>query len=279
MRITLVPRAGLCNRLNAILSGLAYKEKYPNVELTILWHKWFHCNCRFKDLFKQLPSQYPPVQELMWQIKDIPGHKLNFGIPQKLRHLWYDCSILDKDSADCFDELTKGMEKVYVCHANRFCKEETHQDLAKFFFPTDELQNRIDEVTKNWNDKNVIGLHIRRTDNINAINKSPIELFYKIIDEELSKDNDALFYIASDEKVVKETMSKRYGNHIISIPLCLKRNCKQGMKDAVVDLFCLGKTNKIYGSAHSTYSTFAAELFGTKITIVGEQPIINTHTL
>ena len=40
------------------------------------------------------------------------------------------------------------------------------------------------------------------------------------------------------------------------------------MKDAVVDLYCLGSTNKIYGSANSTYSTFAATLYDKDIQIL-----------
>lgn len=268
MKITLVPYAGLCNRLNAIASGLAYKEKHPDVDLKILWHKWFHCNCRFRDIFKQLPPQYPPVQELTWQIKDIPGHKLNFNIPQKLRALWYDFSFLDCDNADYFDEKIKGKENIYVYHANRFCKEEIHHSLAKIFIPTNELQTRIDEVTSNWRGKNVIGLHIRRTDNTASISLSPDEFFHNTIDQELAKDSDTLFYVASDDQTVKDKLCKKYGDHIISIPLYLKRNSKKGMKDAVVDLYCLGSTNKIYGSANSTYSTFAATLYDKDIQIL-----------
>ena len=132
------------------------------------------------------------------------------------------------------------------------------------------MQTRIDKITSNWAGKNVIGLHIRRTDNVTAISLSPDECFHNIIDQELIKDGNSLFYVASDDQTVKDELCKKYGGHIISIPLCLKRNSKKGMKDAVVDLYCLGSTNYIYGSAHSTYSTFAATLYDKKIKIVGE---------
>ncbi len=124
VKITLVPYAGLCNRLNAIASGVAYKKKHPNVDLKILWHKWFHCNCRYSDLFKQLPSQYPPVQELTWQIKDLPGHKLNFNIPQKLRGLWYDFSFLDCDNADFLTKKQKAKRKSMSAMLIAFAKKK-----------------------------------------------------------------------------------------------------------------------------------------------------------
>ncbi len=270
MKITLVPYAGLCNRLNAIVSGLAYKEKYPDTELTILWHKWFHCNCRFKDLFQQIPPPYTPVKELVMQFKDFPAHKLNLGIPQRIRGLWYDCSILPSSSSDHFEELTKGKNRVYVCHDNRFCEENTvlpfSHSLAQFFRPTNELQKRIDEVTNGWEKHYVIGLHIRRTDNTRAIEGSPMEYFYHIIEREIMQHKDAKFYVATDDEGVKRDLFSRYGEEkIITIPLHLNRNSKQGMKDAVVDLYCLGRTRKIYGSKCSTYSTFAAHLYDVEV--------------
>lgn len=33
MKITLVPYAGLCNRMNVIVSGLAYQHNHPDVQL------------------------------------------------------------------------------------------------------------------------------------------------------------------------------------------------------------------------------------------------------
>lgn len=266
MQITLVPYAGLCNRLNAIASALAYKDKYPDTELTILWQKRRHCNCRFKDLFKQLPLQYTPVKELILQFKDIPGAPYNLNLPQKFRHLWYDYSFLPSDSADEFDELTKDKRRIYVYKDNRFCREVISHSLAKIFVPTDELQSRIDEITKDWNGK-VVGLHIRRTDNVASIKNSPMEYFYEVIEKELMKDSEIRFYVATDDEGVKNDLRSRYGVRIITIPLCLKRNSLRGMKDAVVDLYCLGSTCRIYGSAHSTYSTFAAKLFDRNIIV------------
>ncbi len=267
MKITLVPYAGLCNRLNAIASGLAYMQEHPETELTIKWHKWYNCNCRFNDLFKQLDSCYPPVKEMYFDIKDIPGHKLNLNIPQWYRPLFYDFCFLPTMSADKFDELTTGSEKVYVYKDNRFCRCSIEKSLADIFIPTDEIQSRINEITRNWSG-NVVGLHIRRTDNTASIANSPISHFYEVIENELSYDASTRFYVATDDKLVKEDLIQRYGDKaIISPDFCLKRSSLQGMKDAVVDLYSLGKTKKIFGSAASTYSIFASKLFNSELII------------
>ena len=192
--------------------------------------------------------------------------RFNLNIPQKLRFLWYDYSILPDCSADAFDELTKGKKKVYVYKENRFCKEQLTHSLATIFRPVTELQDRIDEITKDWKE-NVVGLHIRRTDNKAAIENSPMNHFYEVIENETSKDADTRFYVATDDDAVVADLRGHYGEKIITTPLCRKRNSVQGMKDAVVDLYCLGMTRVIYGSAHSTYSIFAARLFDKKLIV------------
>ena len=266
MRITLVPHGGLCNRLNAIASALAYKESHPEVDIMIYWHKWYLCNCRYRDLFRQLPSQYPPVEELGFSIKNVPGHKLNLGLPRRLRGLWYDCAIPPGFNANLFEDAVKGKERIYVNKENRFCRECKESSLAEIFVPNDELNDRIHSIVDKWHSR-VIGLHIRRTDNALSISQSPIQHFYKVIDAELSADQDVCFYVATDDNDVKEDLTARYGDHIISIPLNLSRNSVRGMKDAVVDLYCLGSTEKIYGSAASTYSMFAAGLYNKELII------------
>lgn len=128
--------------------------------MSIIWHKWIHCGCRFKDLFKQLAPSYPPVNEIYFDPKDVPGHKLNFYLPDKYRKLLYDFCFLPSMPADRFDEFTRGHNNVYVNKDNRFCRYSIESSLAKIFVPTDELQQRIDSITQTWEGVNVVGLHI-----------------------------------------------------------------------------------------------------------------------
>lgn len=259
MKITLVPYAGLCNRLYAIAGGIAFKEQYPETDLKILWYKYWHCNCRYKDLFKQLPKKYTPVNELTYQINNIPGHRFNLNIPQLFRRFWYDCWIIPGDSRNDFEKITKGKSRLYVYHDNEFCDIKYTGKLSDLFIPVDDLKERIQEITNDWKG-NVVGLHIRRTDNKEAITQSPMNHFYEVIEKEILLDKTVRFYLATDDEAVKNDLKSRYGDKIITINLTLKRNSLQGMKDAVVDLYCLGATKKIYGSTHSTYSMFAAQL-------------------
>lgn len=261
MKITLVPQAGLCNRLNAIASGLAYQQKHPGTELTILWPKSRECRCQFSDLFQQLPDPWPKVREMPRSLKYAPGNKYNLFFPHWFRFLWFDVCFSRNDSPERFEEITRGKKNVYVLHFNRFCEDSIEQGLARFFRPATDIEERIDAVTSDW-DGHVVGLHIRRTDNMDAIKKSPMQHFYDVIEAEMAKDAVTRFYLATDDEGVKDDLRARYGERILTLPaLSLNRDTVEGMKDAVVDLYCLGKTCRIYGSQHSSYSEFAARLY------------------
>ena len=64
---------------------------------------------------------------------------------------------------------------------------------------------------------------------------------------------------------VKESLKSKYPNRIITLMDDTDRNSLEGMKFAVVDLFCLSKTRKIIGSVASSYSQIAAEIGGIEI--------------
>lgn len=277
MTITLVPYAGLCNRMNVIMSALAYQQNHPETEVFIKWHRWFHCNCRFKDLFKPIALITPPVSELSeFNWRDTPEHRLNLYLPDKLRKSFFDVVFMPHNSPDEFEEMVDAFRKntgkepnVYVYKENCFCRDLWTSNYADIFQPQEDIQRKIDEITKDWKG-HVVGLHVRRTDNVRAIQNSPIERYYQIIKKEVEIDSLVRFYLATDSEEVKHDLTSRFGNRIITIPLCLKRSSLQGMKDAVVDLYCLASTSKIYGSSASTYSMLAGKIYGIPVIVETE---------
>ena len=87
------------------------------------------------------------------------------------------------------------------------------------------------------------------------------------MDSEIDNNCKVRFYLATDDEKIKQDMKKKYGERIITLNLSLRRNTTQGMKDAVVDLFCLGSTSKIIGSHHSTYSIIASQLYNIDLIV------------
>ena len=80
------------------------------------------------------------------------------------------------------------------------------------------------------------------------------------IDAELSQYPDTHFYLSTDDPETEEQLQSIYGDKILLFPKEFSRNLPQGIKDAVVDLFCLARTRKIIGSYNSSFSNIAARI-------------------
>lgn len=257
-RIYIIPTGGLCNRMRAMASGI-YLSRQVDTPVTIYWNNTQGLCADFHDLFL-------PIQD--GQISIIENKKWLYNIEKTrdyiLRWPFLHCMhnvVFNHDKYRKGDFLIHENDKsIYrsllfiSCHS--MCQ---HSSLKKLFVPQPDIQERIDGVSALY-DGNTIGVHIRRTDNIQAINNSPIQSFYRILAEEVKKDSSVKFYLASDDDNVKKDFQEKFPHRIITSDVKTERNSLEGMKSAVIDLFCLSRTKKIIGSDYSSYSQIAAEL-------------------
>ena len=96
MKITLVPTAGLCNRLNAITSGILYQKYHKDAQLYIYWEKSKECYAHFTDLFEPLDCiEIKPLRKFYLK----PGRKKNLYIPDILKKIYF-CLLYTSDAAD-----------------------------------------------------------------------------------------------------------------------------------------------------------------------------------
>ena len=100
-------------------------------------------------------------------------------------------------------------------------------------------------------------MHIRRTDNTLAIKASPTSYFERVIE---NLDEDTKIYMATDDLQEKNRFVQRYGDRIITRSNCLERNSVKGIQDAVVEMYILSATNRIYGSKNSSFGEIAAKI-------------------
>ena len=154
----------------------------------------------------------------------------------------------------------------------------TSDDLRTLFQPNEEVQRLIDERTADFT-PNTIGIHIRRTDHQQAIDESPIELFFEAIDRELNAPPHLpslgegsgvgpTLYLATDDEATKEALRRRYGKRVITSEAEATRESTDGIRDALVEMYALSRTRHIFGSAGSTFSPIAACLGDVPITIL-----------
>lgn len=260
VRVVLVPYAGLCNRMNAIASTLKLVED-EGYSLSIWWESNSDLSADFEDLFEKHILD-PYLNKLRWnKILKYRARPMNLFIPKFLRYFFYTMQFEDisRKSNDFKSKIRYGRNYISTCHAIGEKK-----DLNSLFVPVKTIRDRIEKVKKTFPDYTV-GIHIRRTDHDRCIQDSSIEDFKAKMDVEIKKNPDVGFFLATDDEEVKEHMKTFYGERIITMDNSLSRISKDGMEDAVVDLWALSGTDKIIGSYYSTYSLVAAELGGIEL--------------
>ncbi len=197
--------------------------KRTGMPMRVLWTSQWGMRCRFDELFSLTPElspkgegsiyideehdessrskHYTPLStrrgaggEALFSLRDTSSFLFsrptlkNLHLPRLLqrlcyRHIIYAPQIwyLNKDGFDYEAWFRQG--GTLMTAYRDFCPW-TSDDLRTLFQPNEEVQRLIDERTADFT-PNTIGIHIRRTDHQQAIDESPIELFFEAIDKEL----------------------------------------------------------------------------------------------
>lgn len=268
--LTLVPIGGLANRFYAITSAIAFCQDY-GVKLKVIWFKDKGMGADFHSLFELSED----VDKLNVEVIDAKWYHYIYDRPRK-RNLWlpwlwqqaiFDQILLEKDAYNkevtCFQKLLKKNNSYLVA----FYSIYTKMGMLQFIYPKMCIREKI-EYYKSLFDENLIGIHIRRTDNVLSINKSPLDLYIKSMSESIKNDMDVKFYVASDSKEEKEKLKGVFGDKIYCLDCVSNRNSLEGIIDAIIELYLLSSTKKIYGSFASTYSTLAANISNIECHII-----------
>ena len=263
MEVKIIPTGGLCNRLRAIATGVAVAKSYhcPSV---IYWNNSQGLKADYCELFKPIPQEDVKLIENKQWLYNINGNK-DYMIRWPLLKTMFEKTVFNFSiyrDGEIYSKLKMSYSRsLLLISCYPMCTKYTIQGM---FIPQNDIQRRIDEVVASFSER-TIGVHIRRTDNVVSIQSSPFENFTNMMDTEINKNANTKFYVASDDDEVKESLKSKYPNRIITLMDDTDRNSLEGMKFAVVDLFCLNKTRKIIGSVASSYSQIAAEIGGIEI--------------
>lgn len=264
--ITLVPVGGLANRMRAIASGVALAE-CARQELRVFWFRDQGLNCPFRELFlTDIPFPFVQVREATCTdllLYDRPRRR-NLYLPQWPQRWLFDACLREEEIIRKRDEgldfpiWASTYGNVYIASYIPFMPYSCGT-LQQVFRPTPAIVRAVDRIAGSF-DSHTIGIHIRRTDNIQSIRLSPLSLFIDQIEKELLDDPQANFYLASDSPDDKAELIRIFGNRINTHQFVTARNSAQGIKDAATELYLLSRTRKILGSAWSSFSEIAAQL-------------------
>ncbi|MCM1160330.1 MAG: hypothetical protein NC412_03810 [Roseburia sp.] len=256
--IIIQPIGGLCNRMRAINSAYMLAKERDD-SLTVIWFNNPELNCPFHELF--LPNANFKVVDIYskWNLKKL-WYQLCFSFVSN------EAIKAHKGDGLLDEAYRKGLPKnIYIATEEHFypCHE---YDL---FIPTKVLQAQINKLTHSFG-SHPVGVHIRRTDNKPAIDKSSTNAFVQAMKKELEAFPDTMFYLATDDLSEEEQLREIFPERIISNEnRDLSRNSVSGIKDALVDLWCLSNTAMIIGSYFSSFTDIAADLKGIPKIIAG----------
>ena len=262
--LTLVPLGGICNRMRAIDSALSLASKVES-ELRVLWCLDADVGSRFETLWR-LPDSIAKLVQI--EARNASGRL------RKKLHSWFLINSNDlyleifpaTHDENCLIDKVRG-KRVVISTGHRFCNtEEPYNNLV----PADEITRLVDLITEDFD--NVVGVHIRRTDNAKSTIYSPTHRIIALMREELEKVPETRFFAASDDPDEVRTLERCFPERIISYPKrSLMRHDSQAIVDALVDLYCLSRCRKLIGSYWSSFSETAWQIRGI------EHEIVNTR--
>jgi len=266
-KITIKTFGGLANRMRAIDSAWLFAKKF-GLPLEIIWEKSFELNCSFNRLFTLPPDIHLREYSIGRFAKKMKNASVKLarkaGIRFPLgysRHL-YDDEVLDLNRQKYNYDQLGTYPTIYIDTVNRFYNGPEALDLFK---PVPSLLKKIGDLTSVF-DSHTIGIHIRRSDNIQAIQHSPLEAFIHFMEKEALRYPEVKFYLATDSPEVEHELNTRFPGRIIIHRKTLDRNSEKGIQDALIDLYCLSRTSRIIGSYYSSFSEVAAQISGIELT-------------
>ncbi len=267
--ITLQTFGGLANRMRAIDSAYLISQ-HIQCPYHVLWEKSFELNCSFFRLFNPIKNLNILEYHSGGIKKRVTDHmvrtlwKTGIRIPTGFSKYYNDQDILHLKRSNYSFEDFKNHQPLFIRTVNRFYDGDHSLNI---FQPIAELQSIIDRYHTLYG-KNMLGIHIRRTDNMQSVRYSPLQGFYDIMDAEIQKDPTTMFYIATDSPEDEKNIRSRYLDRIISHDKSLSRNSEKGIQDALIDLYCLSNTQKIIGSYYSSFSEVAAQIRNIELLLV-----------
>lgn len=258
--LTVACRAGLCNRLRVLLSGMVLAEAAGR-RFSMLWPCTTDCSALFSELFEN-PWPVQAVTPAEWEFF---CQTAKFG-PFKLDLLAMTAADITVYTYSCL--LNAERFPAHVQLWPRFLEQ------LALLQPTGDIQARIDEFERAAFRPVMIGVHLRRGDFHSAFPDAAANTRCAMaaVDGYLRRNPDAGILLCSDDGAINQRTGKpqlvegieakfrrRYGDRVVATqPRSLDRREPAAIQDAVVDLWLLRRTDCFVGTVTSSFSEFVS---------------------
>jgi hypothetical protein len=248
---------GLANRMRVLDCFLDLANRYDK-RMVLYWPLDYSLYCAFEDLF-EMPQVM--VKIVSYDLLHSRMHRYARRFQMRLIRMRYSKTYHQRDieklAAERRYSCIMSDRKPYIETITRlYIPEKPYSHLM----PIKALRDKIDAFSAQF-DQNVIGIHIRRGDNYRAINLSRLDLFITRMQGEIARNSKLRFFLATDDHSVEKKLVELFPGRIIGREkISLERSDPKGIQDALIDLYCLSRTQRILGSFHSSFSEEAALL-------------------
>lgn len=253
--LELYPCAGFANRLRAIVSGLCAAQ---DTSRSLLIHWLRHpgtCSMRFQDVFDvaALPS---------WVY-------VNEGEATREAYQQVECNSPPdweriKSLNPRISLVIKSNGKFHESDPNRWLQHLRTLPFREYLAPVVSQA-----LTPLHLASNLIGVHLRRTDNVKAISESPTPVFFSVLD---ALPPTIGFVVTSDDDADRKALAARYPGRVVTVARTLDRTTSLGGIDAVLDFLAIARCSRIVGTVASSFSELAAAYGGCPLTVVRATP-------
>jgi hypothetical protein len=271
------PLGGLANRMRVIETAMAFAANH-SAEVIILWEKNNILNAYYEQCFESLPN----VKIINI---DYSGNNFFFRLKRKIINrlfLWignfiFDIRLYDSTIKNYLnDDRTPKPEEIFftrVAETNNkvyfeTCYEFVSVSQSSPVIIKQSIRERAINFLKPYG--RFIGVHIRRTDSTEAIENSPVELFIERMDALIGQSSSVRFYISTDSEEVFNNLKNIYNEKVFSATYERTRRTADGIISALVDLYCLSRSEMILGSFYSSFSQMAAKTGNVPLEIVAK---------
>ena len=281
--------SGLMSRCFTLYQVYCLEKKYDIYPIMIIWPKGDGCSADYDKIFQKrigkklltVHDDYPGIKQAIknWNYKELCN-----GIKKKKENKYIKHLVDQYLEVEGYFDLYPSQEIGWEGERFKsFDKEIKNKILKKIKDKNPVMINTycgfIDEVfdlsikaavvfrdqfieearLRVPNEHDMVGVHIRRTDHATSINNSKTEFFMEKMDELISENKEAKFFLSTDDSKEEETILDRYGSRVvIQERKTWGRDSEESIYSAVVDMLCLSRCKFILGSCGSVFSNFAA---------------------
>jgi len=259
--ITITPTAGLCNRMRALDSALAL-GRAASVPVRMVWKRNFELNCPFEELFEAIPGLVS-IKERMEGLKPPSSFvRKTSRIRRSIRATISRTRFINQpESAHYADkpEALIGLAAEHDLDIDTYERFFRGSEDYQGFRPSAGIREKVEEYK--LKSSNIVAVHIRRGDSKPSWIYSPTRGYIASMRSVCEADPSVRFFVASDSAEAEDELESAFPGRIVRQPKAsYAREDPEGIKHAMVDLYCLASCRRFIGSYWSSFTDTALEI-------------------